>query len=99
LWAKRQIQSGSRGSKNGGLRRELQEGAAYSPVQAPVTEHYAIASYLRQQILAPSISLEELERLYIQQVLADSATLEDAAARLGINPTTLWRKRKRYGLE
>jgi transcriptional regulator of acetoin/glycerol metabolism len=25
--------------------------------------------------------------------------LEEAAARLGINPTTLWRKRKRWKLE
>jgi two-component system, NtrC family, response regulator AlgB len=47
----------------------------------------------------PRVSLEELERRHIQQVLADSATLEEAAARLGINPTTLWRKRKRYGIE
>jgi NtrC-family two-component system response regulator AlgB len=46
-----------------------------------------------------SLSLEELERRHIEQVLAESATLEDAAARLGINPTTLWRKRKRYGIE
>jgi DNA-binding NtrC family response regulator len=44
-------------------------------------------------------SLEEIERAHIQQVLADCATLEEAAARLGINPTTLWRKRKRYGIE
>src|SRR5207244_1715165 len=44
-------------------------------------------------------SLEDLERLHITQVLAESATLEEAAARLGINPTTLWRKRKRYGIE
>jgi len=44
-------------------------------------------------------SLEDMERRHIQQVLADSATLEEAAARLGINPTTLWRKRKRYGIE
>jgi NtrC-family two-component system response regulator AlgB len=44
-------------------------------------------------------SLEELERRHIQQVLAEAATLEEAAARLGINPTTLWRKRKRYGIE
>jgi NtrC-family two-component system response regulator AlgB len=43
------------------------------------------------------LSLEELERRHIQRVLADSGTLEEAAARLGINPTTLWRKRKRYG--
>ena len=50
--------------------------------------------------VAPTaLSLEELERRHIEQVLAESATLEDAAARLGINPTTLWRKRKRYGIE
>jgi two-component system, NtrC family, response regulator AlgB len=46
-----------------------------------------------------ALSLEELERRHIQQVLAEAATLEDAAARLGINSTTLWRKRKRYGIE
>jgi DNA-binding NtrC family response regulator len=44
-------------------------------------------------------SLEDLERRRIAQVLADSTTLEEAAARLGINTTTLWRKRKRYGFE
>ncbi len=46
-----------------------------------------------------ALSLEELERRHIEHVLADSATLEEAAARLGINPTTLWRKRKRYRIE
>ena len=46
-----------------------------------------------------SASLDEIERRHIQQVLTDSATLEEAAARLGINPTTLWRKRKRYGID
>ena len=45
------------------------------------------------------LSLEDLERRHIQQVLGDSTTLEEAAARLGINATTLWRKRKRYGLD
>ena len=48
---------------------------------------------------ATMLSLEELERRHIERVLADSATLEEAAARLGINPTTLWRKRKRYSLQ
>jgi NtrC-family two-component system response regulator AlgB len=47
----------------------------------------------------PSLSLDEIERRHIQQVLADAATLEEAAARLGINATTLWRKRKRYRIE
>ena len=40
-----------------------------------------------------------MERRHIEQVLADAGTLEEAAARLGINATTLWRKRKRYGIE
>src|SRR2546428_644539 len=45
------------------------------------------------------LSLEDVERRHIVQGLAESSTLEDAAARLGINVTTLWRKRRRYGIE
>jgi NtrC-family two-component system response regulator AlgB len=44
---------------------------------------------------ASTLSLDELEREHIERVLANSETLEEAATRLGINPTTLWRKRKR----
>jgi len=44
-------------------------------------------------------SLEDLEREHIRRMLAESATLDEAAAALGINVTTLWRKRKRYGIE
>jgi NtrC-family two-component system response regulator AlgB len=44
-------------------------------------------------------SLEEVERLHIERVLAETATLEEAAAILGINTSTLWRKRKRYRFE
>ena len=43
-----------------------------------------------------SRSLEEMERELIVRVLAESPTLEDAAQTLGINASTLWRKRKRY---
>jgi NtrC-family two-component system response regulator AlgB len=65
------------------------------------------AESLPDAVLAPgphaaadlSLSLEEVERRHVQQVLASSATLEEAAARLGIDPTTLWRKRKRWGLD
>jgi two-component system, NtrC family, response regulator AlgB len=46
-----------------------------------------------------SLSLLEGEQQQIRRALDVSATLGEAAARLGINPATLWRKRKRYGLD
>jgi NtrC-family two-component system response regulator AlgB len=46
-----------------------------------------------------ALSLEDVERRHVQTVLAEAATLEEAAARLGINVTTLWRKRRRWGLD
>ncbi len=48
---------------------------------------------------ASAASLEAREREHIERILAESPTLEEAAATLGINVTTLWRKRKRYGIE
>jgi DNA-binding NtrC family response regulator len=44
-------------------------------------------------------SLDDVERRHIERTLAESATLEEAAARLGINVTTLWRRRKRYHID
>jgi NtrC-family two-component system response regulator AlgB len=46
-----------------------------------------------------SSSLEDIEREHIIRVMAESPTLETAAHKLGINVTTLWRRRKRYGLD
>jgi NtrC-family two-component system response regulator AlgB len=44
------------------------------------------------------VSIDELEVEHIRRVLANSPTLEEAARTLGIDPSTLYRKRKRYGL-
>lgn len=41
-------------------------------------------------------TLDAIEREHIQRVLARSATAEEAARVLGVDPSTLWRKRKRY---
>jgi two-component system, NtrC family, response regulator AlgB len=50
--------------------------------------------------MTPSdVSLEDLEKQHIQHVLTTTRTLEEAASVLGINLSTLWRKRRRYGLE
>jgi NtrC-family two-component system response regulator AlgB len=43
-------------------------------------------------------SLEAVERRHIAAVLARHPTLESAARALGIDPSTLYRKRDRYGL-
>jgi NtrC-family two-component system response regulator AlgB len=43
-----------------------------------------------------AFTLEELERAHIAAVVSHSATMEEAAATLGIDDSTLWRKRKRY---
>jgi NtrC-family two-component system response regulator AlgB len=44
-------------------------------------------------------SLSEVERAHIERVVRESASMEEAARILGIDPATLWRKRKRYDLE
>jgi len=43
-------------------------------------------------------TLEQLEAEHIRRVLAITPTVEEAAQVLGIDPSTLYRKRKRYGL-
>lgn len=47
---------------------------------------------------AGTLSLEEMERRHIISVLRLAKDKEEAAQMLGIDPATLWRKRKKYGL-
>jgi NtrC-family two-component system response regulator AlgB len=44
------------------------------------------------------LSLEEVERQHIIKVLRASKDFDEAATLLGIDPATLWRKRKKYNL-
>src|SRR5262249_33653698 len=48
--------------------------------------------------LGADVTLDELEREHVARVIERTPTLETAARVLGIDPTTLQRKRKRYGL-
>jgi len=54
-----------------------------------------------QMLAAPAnhpLSLEEVERQHIVKVMRVARDLDEAASILGIDPATLWRKRKKYGL-
>jgi len=44
------------------------------------------------------LSLDEMEHQHIIRVLRIAHDLDEAATMLGIDPATLWRKRKKYGL-
>jgi NtrC-family two-component system response regulator AlgB len=48
--------------------------------------------------LGAAVTLDELEAEHIRRILASTATIEEAAHVLGIDASTLYRKRKRYGL-
>ena len=48
--------------------------------------------------LGGRVTLEQLESEHIRRVLSSVATIEEASEVLGIDPSTLYRKRKRYGL-
>ncbi|MCA9592509.1 MAG: sigma 54-interacting transcriptional regulator [Myxococcales bacterium] len=65
------------------------------------------ASDLSERIVTPErkvpflgghFSLDEIEREHIERVLSRSRSFEAAAAELGIDDSTLWRKRKRMRL-
>ncbi|MEO8840496.1 MAG: sigma-54 dependent transcriptional regulator [Kofleriaceae bacterium] len=46
--------------------------------------------------LGGDFTLDQIEREHIERVIARTATLDDAASVLGIDSSTLYRKRKRY---
>ncbi len=45
-----------------------------------------------------AVSLEALERAHIEAIVASASTLDAAAKTLGVDASTLYRKRKQYGL-
>jgi two-component system, NtrC family, response regulator AlgB len=85
------------------LRNAVERAAVLCPGDVLTPEYLPDSVFLGQGEIAPTsltaASLEQVERKHILRVLNESTTLEDAAATLGINASTLWRKRKRYRLE
>ncbi len=65
-----------------------------------IIETAHLPSELQQvdQNLTGLVSLEEAERMHIGRVLRVAKDLDEASRMLEIDPATLWRKRKKYGL-
>lgn len=61
-------------------------------------EVYHLPDEIKQQESKRLVSLEELEKDYIARIIHETPTVEEASSILGIDPATLWRKRKKYGL-
>jgi two-component system, NtrC family, response regulator AlgB len=53
----------------------------------------------RKPDAGPFKTIEAVEKAHIEDVLLHSESMEDAARILGIDPATLWRKRKKYHLD
>ena len=86
------------------LRNAIERAAVLCTSDLIIEEHLpdvVLAARQRRTITEgrPLTSLEEVERTHIIAVLKASSTMEEAAAALGINISTLWRKRKLYKIE
>ena len=64
----------------------------------PAVDPVAAPAVAVDVVLGADVALDAVEREHIARVIARASTLESAARILGIDATTLQRKRKRYGL-
>jgi NtrC-family two-component system response regulator AlgB len=82
------------------LRNAVERGVILTPNAMVGLEHLpgqlTAATATRVELGAP-VTLEDLEAEHIRRVVASSPSLEEAAKTLGIDPSTLYRKRKRIG--
>jgi two-component system, NtrC family, response regulator AlgB len=83
--------------------RELRNAVERAAILAPgqILEPEGLPERIAAQVagapcLGGDFTLEDVEKEHILRVLARAPTLEDAARILGIDASTLWRKRKRY---
>ncbi len=57
-----------------------------------------LAARTAEPKLGDPVPLDQIEALHLRRLLASTPTIDAAAAALGIDATTLWRKRKKYGI-
>jgi two-component system, NtrC family, response regulator AlgB len=81
------------------LRNVLERAVLFSRGETIGLENLIIKPQPRLEVnVGDLVSLEKIEEKHIRQVLAATGSLEEAARVLGMDPVTLWRRRKKYGL-
>ena len=82
------------------LRNAIERAVILWPAQVIEPEafpaHISAHTKIESLQLGGDCSLDAIEREHITRVVARTPTLEDAAVILGIDASTLWRKRKKY---
>ncbi len=82
------------------LRNTIERAVILWPAQIVEPEAFPGNIAMRSQSEVPELGgnypIDVIEREHIMRVIARTPTLDDAAAILGIDASTLWRKRKKY---
>jgi NtrC-family two-component system response regulator AlgB len=77
----------------------LAGGSRIEASDLPDNLHYQSRTNGTQEFKAGAgLSLEELENQHIREIIGKTSSMEEAAQILGIDPATLYRKRKKLGL-
>ena len=81
------------------LRNALERALILTPGQVLEPESFPerIAAQPTTPTLGGDFTVDDIEREHVLRVLARASTLDDAARVLGIDASTLWRKRKKWG--
>ncbi len=81
------------------LRNAMERALILTPGEVLEPESFPerIAAQPTTAALGGDFTAEEIEREHVLRVLARTPTLEDAARILGVDASTLWRKRRKWG--
>jgi NtrC-family two-component system response regulator AlgB len=81
------------------LRNAIERGTILASGTEIGPEHLPVPSTRSRKVdVGGTVTLEDLEAEHIRRVLAATPSLDEAAVILGIDASTLYRKRKKLGL-
>lgn len=82
------------------LRNTVEHAVLYSKGPEITLRDLFAYPWLPEKLPIPGdpVALEKIEELHIRRVLASTKSIEEASRIMKVDPVTLWRKRKKYGI-